>query len=129
MKPSRLTASTPHITKSVTTLTKKNLAILYSMACKLPPFDKVKMPSARSVDFKIINDKEYYGFFDPEHMRIEISSANASHFITIFSTLLHEMTHMALYVQHYKFYERHDKRFAKFRDTYATLYNLDPKAV
>lgn len=129
MKPSRLTAPSSYKPKSLTTLTKKNLAILYSMAAKLPPFDKVKMPSARSVEFKIINDKEYYGFFDPEHMRIEISSANASHFTTIFATLLHEMTHMALYVQHYKFYERHDKRFAKFRDTYAALYNLDPKAV
>jgi len=112
-----------------TTLTKKNLAVLYSMACKLPPFDKVKMPSVRSVEFKIINDKEYYGFFDPEAMRIEISSANASHFITIFSTLLHEMTHMALYVQHYKYYERHDRKFSKYREIYSALYNLDPKAV
>ena len=129
MKPSRLTASSSYKPKSYTTLTMKNLAILYSMACKLPPFDKVKMPSARSVVFKIINDKEYYGFFDPEEMRIEISSANASHFTTIFSTLLHEMTHMALYVQHYKYYEKHDRRFAKFRDIYAALYNLDPKAV
>ena len=114
---------------SKTTLTKKNLAILYSMACKMPPFDKVKMPLARSVEFKIINDKEYYGFFDPEAMRIEISTANASHFTTIFSTLLHEMTHMALYVQNYKYYERHDKKFTKYREIYAALYNLDPKAV
>lgn len=129
MKPSRLTAVYKPAKRSLTTLTKKNLGILYAMACKLPPFDKVKMPRVVDVEFKIINDKEYYGFFDPEHMRIEISSANASHFTTILATLLHEMTHMALYVQHYKYYEKHDRRFAKFRDIYATLYNLDPKAV
>ena len=129
MKPSRLTAPHNSKKKSLTTLTKKNLAILYAMACKLPPFDKVKMPRVVDVEFKVIQDKDYYGFFDPEHMRIEISAANASHFTTIFATLLHEMTHMALYVQHYKYYDKHDGRFAKFRDTYATLYNLDPKAV
>ena len=129
MKPSRLTAPTPSTSKSVTTLTKKNLAILYSMACKLPPFDKVKMPSARSVDFKIINDKEYYGFFDPEHMRIEISSANASHFITIFSTLLHEMTHMALFIVKDPGWARHGTAFWKIKHQYSNMYNLDHRAI
>lgn len=112
-----------------TTLTAKNLAHLYSMACKLPPFDKVKMPPARSVTFRVIRDEDHYGFFLADEMRIEISSFNSSHFITIFSTLLHEMTHLALYVQKYPHYEKHDHRFNKFRNIYAALYNLDPKAV
>jgi len=129
MKQARVTAPTPRRTRSLHILTKNNLAHMYIMACKLPPFDKVEMPKVTAVTFKIINDPSYYGFFDPEDMRIEISSASASHFITVFSTLLHEMTHMALYVQNYKHYDRHDGRFAKFRDTYAALYNLDPKAV
>ena len=105
------------------------MAHMYTMACKLPPFDKVKMPSARSITFRVIQDKLHYGFFVPDEMAIEISSYNASHFTTIFSTLLHEMTHMALYVQGYKTYGEHTGKFSQYRNVYAALYNLDPKAV
>ena len=39
------------------------MAHMYTMACKLPPFDKVKMPPARSITFRVIQDKLHYGFF------------------------------------------------------------------
>jgi len=51
-----------------TTLTSENLAILYDMACKLPPFNKLKMPKSYRVSFKVIKDPGIYGCFDEIEM-------------------------------------------------------------
>jgi hypothetical protein len=39
-----------------TTLTKKNLEILYNMACKLPPFNRLPMPKSDKVKFRVIKN-------------------------------------------------------------------------
>ena len=82
-----------------TTLTSQNLAHLYTMACKLPPFNKIKMPTSKKIKFKVISDAGIYGCFDEVEMQIEISSGSCGHFTTIFATLLHEMVHLALYIK------------------------------
>jgi hypothetical protein len=60
-----------------TTLTKKNLEILYNMACQMPPFNNLPMPKSRKVKFKVIKNPNIYGCFDEHEMEIQISS-NAS---------------------------------------------------
>jgi hypothetical protein len=57
-----------------TTLTKKNLEILYNMACKLPPFNRLPMPKSDKVKFRVIKNPTIYGCFDEVDMAIEISS-------------------------------------------------------
>jgi predicted SprT family Zn-dependent metalloprotease len=112
-----------------TTLTPKNLAILYDMACKLPPFNSFKMPKSSKVTFKVIRNPGIYGAFDEHEMIIEISRNSCGHFNTIFATLLHEMLHLALYVRGDDDFHLHDKKFQKLHAVYAEVYSLDPKAI
>ena len=112
-----------------TTLTSKNLALLYTACSKMAPFDKIKMPTASKVKFIVIKNPDVYGFFDEEEMAIELSSEVCGHFTTILSTLLHEMTHLALYVQKNKDFDKHGPSFQRLKNVYAELYNLDPKSI
>ena len=112
-----------------TTLTPKNLAILYDMACKLPPFDRIKMPKSSKVKFKVIKNPGIYGCFDEIEMQIEISSGSCGYFTTIFATLLHEMVHLALYVKKDPKFHLHEKSFLKLKAVYSEVYSLDPKAI
>jgi hypothetical protein len=82
-----------------TTLTSKNLEILYNMACQMAPFNNLPMPKSNKVRFKVIKDPTIYGCFDEHEMEIQISSGSCGYFTTIFQTLLHEMVHLALYVR------------------------------
>ena len=112
-----------------TTLTKKNLEILYNMACKMPPFNKLPMPKSDKVKFRVIKNPTIYGCFDEVDMAIEISSGSCGHFITIFQTLLHEMVHLALYVRGDDDFDQHGDKFMRIKDVYSELYNFDPKAI
>ena len=112
-----------------TTLTSQNLAILYDMACKLPPFNRLKMPKSNKVTFKVVKNPNVYGCFDEVEMTIEISSKACGHFTTIFQTLLHEMVHLALYVRGDDDFDQHGPKFLRIKDVYSELYNFDPKAI
>jgi hypothetical protein len=112
-----------------TTLTSKNLEILYNMACQLPPFNTLPMPKSSDIVFRVIKDPTIYGCFDEVEMAIEISKGSCGHFTTIFQTLLHEMVHLALYIKKYKDWHLHDERFLRIKDVYSELYNFDPKAI
>lgn len=113
----------------LSTLTPQNLAVLYDMACKLPPFNKLKMPKSSRVKFKVIRNPDIYGCFDEQELAIEISANACGHFTTIFSTLLHEMVHLALYVKGDDDFDKHDEKFQKIKRVYAEVYSLDPKAI
>ena len=111
------------------TLTSKNLEILYNMACQLPPFNKLKMPKSNKVRFVVINNPGIYGCFDEVLMEIHISRGSCGHFTTIFQTLLHEMVHLALYVRGDNDFHEHGPKFLRIKDVYSELYNFDPKAI
>jgi hypothetical protein len=113
----------------LTTLTSKNLAHLYDMACKLPPFNKLKMPRSSKVKFVVIKDSGIYGCFDEVEMEIQISSEACGHFTTIFATLLHEMVHLALYIKKDPKFHLHEASFLKLKAVYSEVYSLDPKAI
>jgi hypothetical protein len=112
-----------------TTLTRKNLEILYNMACQMPPFNNLPMPKSDKVKFRVIKNPTIYGCFDEVDMAIEISSGSCGHFITIFQTLLHEMVHLALYVRGDDDFDQHGAKFMRIKDVYSELYNFDPKAI
>ena len=112
-----------------TTLSKKNLEILYNMACQMAPFNKLPMPKSSKVKFKVIKNPDIYGCFDEEEMEIQISSNACGHFTTIFQTLLHEMVHLALYVRGDSDFHEHGEKFLRIKNVYSELYNFDPKAI
>ena len=112
-----------------TTLTKKNLEILYNMACQMAPFNTLPMPKSYKVKFKVIKNPNIYGCFDEHEMEIQISSNACGHFTTIFQTLLHEMVHLALYVRGDDDFHEHGPKFLRIKNVYSELYNFDPKAI
>ena len=87
------------------------------------------MPSAKKVKFIVIKDASIYGCFDEVEMEIHISSGSCGHFTTIFSTLLHEMTHLALYIKKDPKFHLHEASFLKLKAVYSEVYSLDPKAI
>lgn len=112
-----------------TTLTSENLGHLYDMACKLPPFNKFKMPKSSRVKFKVIKNLDIYGCFDEIELEIQISSNACGHFTTILQTLLHEMAHLALYIKKDPKFDLHEESFLKLKAVYSEVYNLDPKSI
>lgn len=111
-------------------LTPEYLGILYTAFSQIPPFHVYPLPPADQVKFSVIKNPKVHGtFLEGEVMEIEISSGSCIHFDVIQSTLLHEMTHMALYIVGDKGYGNHGKSFNKIRDAYARMYNLDPRSI
>ena len=112
----------------VTLLTDDNLKLLYKLFVKFPPFDKLDMPHACQIKFKVTRRKDIMGEFAPDENTIYISSAKNGHFDTICKTLLHEMAHLAVYEQGDEAYDSHDnKRFKTIIRHIASLYGFDPK--
>lgn len=74
-----------------------------SLSCAYP-FTKWKLPLPQEVDFQIIHDPELLGSYmwdcgeDYEHT-ITISSARCLFFMTMLSTLAHEMVHCSFHRQ------------------------------
>lgn len=112
----------------VTLLTDENLKLLYKLFVKLSPFDKIDMPHACQIKFKVTRRRDIMGEFAPDENTIYISSAKNGHFDTICKTLLHEMAHLAVYEQGDEEYDSHDnKRFKTIIRHIASLYGFDPK--
>ena len=99
---------------------------MYTLFCKLPPFDKFELPLASKIEWTIIDDRELCGSYSPEPHCITVSIARHSHFTSICKTLLHEMVHMVMYLQGKK-YELHNKTFYKHVDKICSIYGFDPK--
>lgn len=110
-------------------LTPDNLAIMYSSARVMHPFNDYPLPAASKVEFRVIKSHNIMGCFDEIDMAIEISEWGCGHYTTILSTLLHEMTHQALYLVHDPKWSEHKGSFLQLKRKYCEFYNLDPKAI
>lgn len=119
-----------HILKPARILTPEYIAVLYTAFSQIPPFHVYPLPPADEVKFSIIKNPYVHGMFlEVPKMEIEISYNACVHFDVIQSTLLHEMTHMALYIVGDKGFANHGRSFNKIRDAYARMYNLDPRSI
>ena len=115
--------------KDAPILTSTYLATLYTAFKQIPPFTQFKLPPASKVKFVITKSKARYGRFDSDAMAIEVSAYSCGHFNTIISVLLHEMTHMALFIVKDPGWARHGTAFWKIKHQYSNMYNLDHRAI
>ena len=99
---------------------------MYTLFCKLPPFDKYDLPVASKIEWLIIDDPEICGMYQPEPHCITISIAKHSHFDSICKTILHEMIHLVMYLEG-KQYEKHNRTFFKLAEKIANIYGYDSK--
>lgn len=116
----------------MTFITEDNIAALYAAFVHFPPFDNYKFPPPSKVDFVIVNNIDLYGEYQPcesgdPHI-ITISKGKCSHIDTVIKTLMHEMIHMALYLDAPRSdYHSHKGRFNKLQKQVAKIYGFDPK--
>ena len=114
-------------------ITENNIANLYTAFIEMPIFDEYKFPPASKVDFVVNNDPEIYGEYSPPQSgdphTITISTAKCGHLDTVIKTLMHELIHMAIYIDHPKTerYVKHTGLFKKLQKRVATKYGYDPK--
>lgn len=107
--------------------TEEHCKAIYTLLCKLPPFDKIEMPKASQVKWIISDREDVLGEYIPEPHTITISLARQDHFENICKTILHEMVHMLLYLEGKAYYEKHDKKFKTWTAKIAGIYGFDPK--
>lgn len=110
-------------------ITENNMANLYSALIEFPIFDEYKFPPASKVDFVVTDDVEIYGEYSPEPHTITISTGKCGHLDTVIKTLMHELIHMAIYIDSPKSekYVNHTGKFKKLQKRVATKYGYDPK--
>jgi len=114
----------------MTFITENNIANLYSALILFPIFNEFKFPPATKVDFVIVNDPDLYGQYCPDPMHtITISTAKCGHLQTVMMTLMHELIHMAIYLESPKSekYVSHKGRFKQLQKRVALKYGYDPK--
>lgn len=106
--------------------TEDHCKAIYTMLCKLPPFENVAMPRASQIKWIVSDREDVLGEYEPEPHIITISIARQSHFDNICKTMLHEMVHMHLFLQGKVHYHHHDKTFKHWTAKIAALYGFDP---
>lgn len=107
-------------------ITVETCKAVYRMLCRLPPFNKYKLPRPSEIEFLVVDDPTMYGQYQPEPHCITISTAKISHLQTLEKTIAHEMVHLILYLQG-KRYELHNKNFNKLIYQIAEIYGWEPK--
>jgi len=107
-------------------INKDTLKLTYEYLTQLYPFNKWNLPDSSQVIFKVINDDEVLGLYEPEPDCISISKARHDHLDTIIKTMAHEMCHFKLYINN-KTYENHNSEFKKLTKQVATEFGFDPK--
>ena len=117
----------------MTFITENNIANLYSALIEFPIFDEYKLPPASKVDFVVVHDDSICGQYEPpeasEPHVITISTAKCGHLDTVIKTLMHELIHMAIYIEYptTERYVKHTGLFKKLQKRVAIKYGYDPK--
>lgn len=107
--------------------TEEHCKAIYTLLCKLPPFEGLDMPRASQIKWIISDRDDVLGEYEPEPHKITISLARQEHFDNICKTILHEMVHMHLYLIGKSHYDKHDKTFKSWTAKIAGIYGFDPK--
>ena len=107
-------------------INKDTLKLTYEYLTQLYPFNKWNLPDSSQVIFKVINDDEVLGLYEPEPDCISISKARHDHLDTVLKTMAHEMCHLKLYLDG-KQYELHNKDFNKLSKQVAKEFGFDYK--
>ena len=63
--------------------TEEHCKAIYTLLCKLPPFDTIEMPKASQIKWIISDREDVLGEYEPEPHRITVSLARQDHFENI----------------------------------------------
>lgn len=77
-------------------LTPERLAVVYEALRAFPPFNRMALPPASDVRFKVSRTKFMHGYYvwEKGQHEIRISTVSQGHFVNVAITMAHEMIHL-----------------------------------
>jgi predicted SprT family Zn-dependent metalloprotease len=110
-------------------VTDKTIKAMYSLLRQMPPFNMWKLPPASKIKFKVVHDLKFMGEMHMKPYKMNIGLKHQEHFITILTTVAHEMIHLHLYLEGVKSYNQHRKVFRTKAHQVGTIFGLDRKTL
>jgi hypothetical protein len=110
-------------------ITEQSVKMIYSMLRKLPPFDSWKLPPASKIKFKVDPNFKFMGELDVKPYKMTFGTKHQEHFLSIVTTVAHEMVHLHLYLEGVASYNQHRRIFRQKSAEIGSLYGFDRKTL
>jgi len=110
-------------------ITDQSIKDTYSMLRRLPPFNQWNLPPAYKIKFKVIPDFKFMGEMHMKPYKMLIGTKHQEHFVTLVTTVAHEMIHLALYLEGVPSYNVHGRKFKEKAHQVGALYGFDRKTL
>ena len=110
-------------------ITADSIKAVYILLRKLPPFNTWGLPSEKHIDFIVKDSFNCMGELQVKPYKITIGSNHHEHFVTLVTTIAHEMAHLKLYVDGVKGFHRHTQEFRDLTSQIGTIFGFDRKTL
>ncbi len=110
-------------------ITPHMMAGAYDFLCVCRPFKGWKLPDSESVEFRVIRNLGYYGYFQFNKVPIiGVNDEGVGHTESLLKIVAHEMIHMHQYFSRLETKgEVHNDNFQKLADRVCRLHGWDSK--
>jgi hypothetical protein len=110
-------------------ITADSVKATYILLKKLPPFNTWKLPSDKQIKFLVKDNFACMGELQVKPYKITIGSNHHEHFVTLVTTIAHEMAHLKLYIDGVKSFHRHTQEFRKLTSQIGSIFGFDRKTL
>lgn len=110
-------------------ITADSIRAVYVLLNKLPPFNTWGLPSDKHIKFAVKDKFSCMGELQVSPYKITIGINHHEHFITLVTTMAHEMAHLKLHKDGVKGYHRHTKEFKDLTNQIGSVFGFDRKTL
>lgn len=110
-------------------ITDQSVKAMYSLLKKMPPFNEWNLPPAHLIKFKVDPELKCLGELHVKPFKMKFGTKHQEHFMTILTTVAHEMIHLHLYIEGVKSWNQHRKIFRDKANQIGNLFGLDRKTL
>ena len=110
-------------------ITSESVKAIYNLLRKLPPFNTWGLPSDKHIVFLVKDNCACMGELEVEPYKMTIGINHHEHFITLVTTIAHEMAHMKLHVEGVNGFHRHTQEFRDLTAQIGSLFGFDRKTL
>lgn len=109
------------------TITPNMMDAAYEFLCTTEPFSKWKMPDIYNLEFEVIRNAQYLGFFIEDPPKIQISDRCCGHTDTLLRAMAHEMIHAEQWFNGKSNRYNHNADFKRKAKKVCEAHGWDPK--
>ena len=110
-------------------ITSESVKATYNLLRKLPPFNTWGLPSDKHIVFLVKDNCACMGELEVEPYKMTIGINHHEHFVTLVTTIAHEMAHMKLHVDGVKGFHRHTQEFRDLTAQIGSIFGFDRKTL